>query len=201
MVAWVSLRCLRLICITLSVVRRFLQYPMADQLWQLVCSQVRISAAAGWIPGVRQVNWSQCMHIERQCIEVCDWYALHYLLSDVSCSIRWRTNCDSAYVLRCVFRQLLDGYLRWGRSTGVNACTLRDCALIDIALRDIALSVFYFVHACVRADLDCLLAVVPQDPHRGLHLSTAHRRITVHLHAYACHCKIRLYPLIFCVLR
>ena len=124
-VACVSLRCLRLICLTLSVVRRFLQYPMADQFWQLVCSQVRISAAAGLIPGVRQVNWSQCMHIERQCIEVCDWYALHYLLSDVSCSIRWRTNCDSAYVLRCVFRQLLDGYLRWGRSTGVNACTLR----------------------------------------------------------------------------
>ena len=60
---------LRLICITLSVVRRFLQYPMADQLWQLVCSQVRISAAAGWIPAVRQVNWSQCMHIERLCID------------------------------------------------------------------------------------------------------------------------------------
>ena len=130
------IECLRLICITLSIVRRFLQYPMADQLWHLVCSQVRIPGAAGWIPGVRQVNWSQFMHIERLCIE--------------------------------------------------RHCIERHCI------------VCFLFRPCLRSSWSGLFAcVVAPDLHRGLHLSTAHRRTTVHLNAYACHCKIRLYPLIF----
>ena len=134
------IECLRLICITLSIVRRFLQYPMADQLWHLVCSQVRIPGAAGWIPGVRQVNWSQFMHIERLCIE--------------------------------------------------RHCIERHCI------------VCFLFRPCLRSSWSGLFAcVVAPDLHRGLHLSTAHRRTTVHLNAYACHCKIRLYPLSFCVLR
>ena len=99
-----------------------------------------ISAAAGWIPGVRQVNWSQCMHIERLCIE--------------------------------------------------RHCIERHCI------------VCFLFRPCLRSSWSGLFAcVVAPDLHRGLHLSTAHRRTTVHLNAYACHCKIRLYPLSFCVLR
>ena len=68
-VACVLLRCLRFICSALSVVRRFgYLLAMADKLWHLVCSQVSMWAPAGWIPGVRHLNGSQCMDIERHCI-------------------------------------------------------------------------------------------------------------------------------------